>query len=646
MATLNRAARRAAAKQAARAGINTVHNGISHGALTRGSFARLEAHLCANGNRLSEQHRAALFAMLGLFTESAQGKLPGRWAFGLPTGMGKTSAIIAWCAALVSQGHDHISVSVAASKVEALCQLKRDMITHGIPEERIGLLYADGGRYSEPRTDDNSERQIMLVSHARVRSRTGLARFNSYQGRPRDLMLYDESLIASDAKGVSVRELRAALGFLQGLWLDNTGYAPCLAYLTQAQQAIHDALDTARATPNEPTVIALPEIDDQQLGEFRRMLPRRPAVAPLFTLLDLAKEQLRVLPTDDGGAVWYEVSVPAELRNIIVLDASYPIRALVKADSTIRDAEQHLPAVKRIGVSLSQLKTFDNVALHQMFVAGGRESMRRDFERDHGDRRTTREVVEIVKNVPPDESVLIFVFKHKHGERVDYRSTMLADLEKAGIDTTAKVRGVENGEPKDFDRINVVTWGMETSLNSFAHCRHVILAGVLQRSSLDLAGAYIGQANDLRSDVPSKTIRQVARSEVCHVIYQALSRGACRVIEDGKASRMTGYIIHRDPAIRGALSEVMPGAVWKGWEPVHSEAKAGTVATTASRIAQFLAGLPGDVDRISTRKLKDAAGLRGVAGRSFTHALRDVSSLVPWALSGRSLARLFTPHPT
>jgi hypothetical protein len=354
-----------------RAGYYDRPNGVAHAELTDKAHTLLKDILQGNSNVLSPEHAAALFALVALFTKSAQHKLPGRWAFGLPTGMGKTSAIVAWCSTLVRQGLDHISVAVSASKIEALCELKRQMIAHGVPAERIGLLYAESGRYSEPRTEDNDDRQIMLIAHARVKSKTGLALFNTYRGKPRDLLIYDESLVTSEAKGVTVRDLRGAIGYLRGRYGDLAPYVPMVTYLEQVQRCIEDALTTARATPNEAAMVTVPPLEDDDLEEFRQRLPVNPVVAPAALLLDLLREDLRAIATDEGGAVWYEVSVPRELRNIIILDASYPIRQLVRADRTIRDAEQHMPEIKRIGVPLSQLKSFENVMLHQMFAASG-----------------------------------------------------------------------------------------------------------------------------------------------------------------------------------------------------------------------------------------------------------------------------------
>src|SRR5260370_20786075 len=133
----NRHQRRATKHALARSDCAMPANGVTHADLTAQAFDALCQHMVANGNVLSDDHRAALFALCGLFTETAQGKRPGRWAFSLPTGMGKTSAIIAWCSTLVSLGLDHISVAVSASKVEAVVELKQAMMTRAVPETAI-----------------------------------------------------------------------------------------------------------------------------------------------------------------------------------------------------------------------------------------------------------------------------------------------------------------------------------------------------------------------------------------------------------------------------------------------------------------------------------------------------------------------------
>jgi len=54
--------------------------------------------------------------------------------------LGKTQSVIALCEAFHELKRADISVAVAASKVEALCEVKRDMLRAGIPEDIRSVL--------------------------------------------------------------------------------------------------------------------------------------------------------------------------------------------------------------------------------------------------------------------------------------------------------------------------------------------------------------------------------------------------------------------------------------------------------------------------------------------------------------------------
>jgi hypothetical protein len=93
-------------------------------------------------------------------------------------------------------------------------------------------------------------------------------------------MLYDESLIASEARGISVRELRGQSATCRGADVGRDDHKPLLRYLDGAVAAIEAALVAAKANASVPTVVALPAIGDAALAAHRIPLPRRSVVAP------------------------------------------------------------------------------------------------------------------------------------------------------------------------------------------------------------------------------------------------------------------------------------------------------------------------------------------------------------------------------
>ncbi len=205
-------------------------NGISHSKLTCLAYEVLIDRLEYYGNEPSEAQKDALYEILGTYTFMAQGVISGRYAFPLATGLGKTQSIAAWLGALNYLGHDHISAAVCASKVEALCDLKRDLMEHfQVPESKIGLFHSydfdrdkvgQPGFASLPSTSDHESKQIILVTHNRVRGKCGPERYNTFQGESRDLVIWDESLIVSDARAIRYRDVKGGLAWLQAIYED------------------------------------------------------------------------------------------------------------------------------------------------------------------------------------------------------------------------------------------------------------------------------------------------------------------------------------------------------------------------------------------------------------------------------------------
>ena len=166
----------------------------------------------------------------------AQGKLQGRVAFGIPTGCGKTRAIIE-AAAAIHHADAPFSLVVCASRIEALCTMKRDMVKCGIPADMIGLMYSQPkkGAYSLPRTDDNQNRRFLLVSHQRLREREqNIDQYNTFRGKQRDILVYDESLLVSDIEHFLVEPHMFSLrGWINNFKLDLDKHASLCNWFTE-----------------------------------------------------------------------------------------------------------------------------------------------------------------------------------------------------------------------------------------------------------------------------------------------------------------------------------------------------------------------------------------------------------------------------
>jgi hypothetical protein len=95
-------------------------------------------------------------------------------------------------------------------------------------------------------------------------------------------------------------------------------------------------------------------------------------------------------------------------------------------------------------------------------------------------------------------------------------------LQRDGIDTEA------DGEAKP--RIIIETFGGETASNAYRYGTNVILMGCLEPAREQIAGQFIAEVRDLLAEVPAELVNELARGEVYHRLYQAISRAACREV--------------------------------------------------------------------------------------------------------------------
>lgn len=570
-------------------------------ALTTMAGKRLVAFLTKVGNTLTVQHKMALYALVNSMTRMAEGKLTGRLAFGLPTGTGKTSAIIEWCAS-VSALKLPYSVAVSSSRIDALLTMKADMVKAGIPDSMIGVLHESPKKGASNTDAENQDRQILLMSHQMIRaSEKNLARYNTYRGAPRNLLVYDESLLTSDVRHFTVRSLCAAIAHALETYKKQDQHVTVLNYLTTVKQLL-EALEDGffEGMCFEERYLDQPYLDPSLATFYAREWSKHGMIADF---LQAANVQLRVLCAGTSAIVTYNITMPDALKNVLVLDASFPVRKLVHFDTTMKDAEKALN-LKRQGVDFSTIKRFDHVELCRLKSYGGRNSMEKRFK----DRQMAKEVTEVVKTLPATDSVLCYVYKNQQPYGgTDYGDILKSELSKAGV---------------DLNRIHIDTFGNETSLNSYGHCQHVFLVGILHRNETELIGQYLGQIRDITGEITKALSNDLLLSERAHLAYQALSRGSCRFVDNGKARPMKGYIVEIDPEIEPSLSSVMPGVKWSTWKPVFLPETDSLVETWTEKVSQFLMNY--EPFRVSSRKLKVLTGAEKLTKTTWQRVLKAV----------------------
>ncbi len=619
-------------------------NGITQYELTVPATEKLFDMLRSYGNNLSYEQRAALWELMKTYTAMAQG-LRGRLAYPLPTGAGKTLSIIAWISTLVEIGADHISVAVCTSKVESLCNIKRELIKCGVPVERIGLLHSykynqevaetyisgrgdlPGGYASEPSDEDTEEKQILLITHSRVKSKGQLEKYAYYKGKPRDLLIWDESLFTSNAEGISIVDIESAIGWLEPRTRMNPRLNGLVKYLKKYLEIAKKETLRLYERGGEPQVLNPPELSHDEITTYKDVLDELedPAMTDrIKDLIDKSQNQFRIVNTPQGsGVIYYEIVVPLELDKIVILDASYRIRNLEQLD----------PTIECLAYYDKDIVSYENVTVHHLKAASGRTSITGDF-RDEEQRSICKEVIEVIKEIPEDEGIIIFTFKTR---TVNFEQILKQELRasRVRVDQTIEVNGTRK------QRIVFLTWGNETYLSEYSYCSNIIFAGVLHRSYIDLAAQIAGQSNSLTRKIDNELLLRVLDSEIAHCLYQAMSRGSCRILNGRVTRPMQVWLIHPNDRIRPILEQVMPGIRWIPWRPKHYR-HMHNQQRIAFAISDFLETYDGD--KISTRTIRRKLGLESISRRTWNNGLnRFLETSEEWKLEKQSLVRVKKP---
>lgn len=553
------------------------------------------------GDHITPTRRVALRQLLTCLVEQALGVNTGRYAYGLPCGAGKTQAIVALMVSIHKLGLP-ISIAVSASTIKALCLIKRDLLQRGVPEQMVGLRHGKSlpelsgelaGESIPPEAMANTgddDRQFMLVSHAHVRGGQRGAIFAEHKGKPRDLLIWDESFFSAKAGALSLRELEQAL---RALAVDIPRGTPLHAFLATAIERIKGDTEAQRkgAGPAVLDLLSGTELDTakhQASTITRRGKIAAAAFEAIDDLLSLAERDLSVALTGNGAdsdaLIHYTVAVSPAWQNIAVLDASVAIRLLAKGDSV----------TDRTTDEMRECRTYEKVVVRQQRIAAGKTTQRSNVAKVA---QAVAAILGDLRSQHPEWRILLVTFK-------DTKAKLLAALHKEGIGPDAHV----GGKP----RISVLTWGQETSTNAYSDHEAVILAGVLRRSCSELAASSAGEAGDILHRDGASGLRELQVSESAHNTLQAIHRGQCRKTDpEGKALPMEVYIIDNEAGLRDVLMPVLPGVTWDISTPVDVDSR-----THAAMVAvvSYLTGLPATVRSVSIRKLKEAvAATSGIA---------------------------------
>lgn len=599
--------------------------------LTTLAHRRLIEMLEGHGNGVCENHSFALWQLLSGFTEQGLHIRNRRIAYALPCGSGKTLSVVAWIAAQYQLGLG-LSVAVSAQQIASLCVIKEALIKAGVPETMIGIRHSYGSAAKYPDTGED-ERSIMLGSHSRIRGKDEVPAFCLYKGTTRDLLIWDETLHSTDATTLVLNDADTAL-----MHFAKDGKRPFLQLASSKLQAATQAERIVQRT-SPPTLLTLltPEESEAALAElghpvFGTHLSRL-SHETAQKALKLMRHPVSLLDagngSDDVVLMRYQIAIAPELQNIAVLDASYVVSELCKADPTIRDGTTEM---------MRSFKKYTGVRVRQTLAPTGRSR----FDRTSAERvEAIQAGIGSILSIPSDQRILVITYKEEGRKGGDLIGLLKNELARAGVNHDALL-------PDGSRRVSFTTWGKHTTDNSFADCEHVLLLGVLRMSLSSLAAALAGQRRDECFRLSKKELLNVELSELAGNIMQAMNRGTCRRVDvKGNAMGMTLHLHTKERGLQVLLQAAMPGLQW---ETIEVKAPTKTEDVTRQIVEHLLAYSAGDA-RISKQRLFSDLGIqlgKDAKAEAMAEAMTKLREHAwhrfefPWVEEGRSLVRKAT----
>lgn len=593
------------------------------------AFGYTENILTAHGNKVSRAQAVELDKVLTSAAAIISLQNGKRLASPLPCGAGKTTAIRGLIKAVCTLQRPY-RIAICAEKVEALCELMRDLVDNdNVPRNKISLIH--GYAYDPdfdlecPKPDTASEKadewkgehkQFTLLTHSKLRHGSGSLEY--------DLLIYDETLLLGEATAIALADLAGEIG----KFVDKVGALN--RHATDDQRALLPWLQSAkqeliRPRPDDgdylldltplPIEINKARAADKPVHGKDKMLRN-------FMGMVYDEAEIRVLDDCNQGQalVSYRQTIPDDLNNMLILDASYNIRKLTTYDSTVK-----------VITPFSNIKDHSEVSMYVHKATAGRGHIIGGLQRGAGLPLFDEVSALVAGKLKEGKKVLIFTFKD------DGKARAIATL-KQGIEDEL---GMPPALLSNRGSVSFLTWGYETSINSYSDCDTVVFAGLLTLPTAVVAGRVFAQSTDIHRRLTPDEINEVVHSEKTHSIYQALSRGSCRIMQDGKANKMDAYIFSHDHlALKTSLKAVMPGLHFKPYKSTYLKEGTTKIEKCREKIFEYLEKYKGNtLSKVALFNACVPEFKTDTRGKALKNLLEDVLSF-SWVANGRSIERL------
>ena len=517
----------------------------------------VEQELHRHGVKLTTSTRTSLYEAAKGLEAMSEGTLPPQFHLSsLDPGVGKTTLIKHFIMALLSsQYHEEVSVLVCFARLGEI-----DTMLSGLPsayKPEVAVWTGDDALNAKASTPPQ-EARVLLTTQQKLEAVCGrqgsfsMATGFHYLGRPREVRIWDESLLPG-------KEVLLSEDDLSSLWGHFRRSAP---QLFGSLEALHGQLKEA-ATGD---ILHVPDLDEMAGGPVGSAEVARLRASDKVSDLDrerlerlqqAAGETLPVHKNNYGEAklLDYRDTLPKDLAPMVVFDASGRCRKTYVAMEDHRKNLVRLP---------SATKNYSNLEIGLWSRGSGKTAHASDK-----DEVLIRGIAETIMERPHEEWLIIH---HKDG---------LASFKRR---VEAHLGDGFTGE------LHFLSWGKHHGTNDYAKVSNVILASLLHLPpEVYETRVRLCAGMEQTEVVTEEKRKEMAEGELMHNILQALCRASVRGLQaDGTCPPCRAYIIA--PKLTGlweSLPTLFPHCKLKRWQPSGTTKLTGSIKKALEKLDEW-----------------------------------------------------------
>jgi len=519
--------------------------------------------------RIPQSQEEALEKVVNLFIAMFEGSVTGWYAIPLPVGAGKTTMILHFIKFL----YDHdasksFPISVAFEKITEIEDASSWLEDHGVPDDYFQKMH-----YQVPNPKETfktlKDTPVLLHTHQKLKGSTYENDFFSYKGKPRRLLIFDESMLNSLVNSGETSAIVSWIDRFLRKYKQDDDFSKKIdsgvhAYFKDLVKLI-DTKEKELLSGASKEIVLLVDTSHLNMLDYPRLISAARIIEAelgdndLFwdlLLIGIASDESRAftLIKQQGKPVLLACKelLSDSIENLITTDASREFRKLFKY-TTRADGKQ-----VRI-YDVDNFRWDDEVSITGIEQPSGQGTIKKTFEDyDGDDNEYLKAIVEIVKQhneneitetamnggKSPGKRKYLF-FHSKQIKCLPYQ--VMFKLADEGLIT------LENAKK----RLKFVTFGRENATNEYSDCDVVIFIGLNHKPPHAIRALLAGEG--FTGD-PQAVKTDVETGELIQQLQQGIGRGQMR-----KGLRQAVYFFHPNPMeFAGDIEKAFPMCDYAG----------------------------------------------------------------------------------